>query len=66
MAEVDAFMAEQLLLMGFDQEQVTAALIATNNASVDAALEALLNQTYHLQCSCVLVVASKTFQKIII
>jgi hypothetical protein len=44
--EVDAFMSEQLLLMGFDQEAVTAALVATNNASVDAALEALLSQSY--------------------
>lgn len=44
--EADAFMSEQLLLMGFDTEAVTAALIATNNRSVDAALEALLNQSY--------------------
>lgn len=44
----DAYMKEQLMLMGFDQETVTAALIATNNRSVDAALEALLNQTYTL------------------
>lgn len=46
MAEADAFMSEQLMLMGFDQETVAAALIATNNVSVDAALEALLNQSY--------------------
>lgn len=44
--EADAFMAGELVAMGFDQDQVNAALIATNNISVDAALEAILSGSY--------------------
>ncbi len=45
--QADTFMLQQIMLMGFDSVAATNALIATNNVSIDAAIELIISYPLH-------------------